>query len=89
MLRLFWRASGVLDRIKSSAYSKYLISVCNNCRPGLSDWSSRSANSLIYMLNKSRAEAAALSHTSLLRKIVCPLLSNFRCTFILVIHVFN
>ncbi len=38
--------------IKSSAYSKYLTSVCNNCSPGLSDWSSRSANSLIYMLNK-------------------------------------
>ncbi len=31
--------SGVLDRIrKSSAYSKYLTSVLNNCSPELSDW---------------------------------------------------
>ncbi len=53
MLRLFWRPSGVLDIIiKSSAYSKYLTYVCNNCSPGLSDCSSRSANSFIYMLNK-------------------------------------
>ncbi len=50
MSRLFWRPSGVLDRIsKSSEYSKYLTSVSNNCSPGLSDWSSRSAKSLIYM----------------------------------------
>ncbi len=37
--RLFLVPSVVLDRIrKSSAYSKYLTSVLNNCSPELSDW---------------------------------------------------